>query len=43
METTKTLYIENPSAAIVAFIKKAQERKKERISKMREKLNEHFN
>jgi hypothetical protein len=43
METTKTIYIKKPSADLVAFIKKAQERKKERISKMREKLNEHFN
>jgi hypothetical protein len=43
METTKTLYIENPSAAIVAFIKKAQERKNQRITKMREKLNKQFN
>lgn len=37
METTKTIYIKNPSMPLVAFMKKEQERKKERMEQMREK------
>ena len=36
METTNTIRILNPSKELVAFIEKAQKRKKERIDNMRE-------
>lgn len=36
METTNTIRILNPSKDLVAFIEKAQMRKKERIENMRE-------
>ncbi len=36
METTNTIRILNPSKELVAFIEKAQMRKKERIDNMRE-------
>lgn len=38
METTKTIQIANPSGALVAFIEKAQKRKKERMKIMRDKF-----
>lgn len=37
METTTTIRIPNPSKEFVAFIEKAQERKKERMKKICEK------
>ena len=37
METT-TIRIEHPSQALVAFIEKAQQRKKERMKEMRDKF-----
>ncbi len=37
METTETLRIPNPSKELVAFIEKANQRKKERAKQMREK------
>ncbi len=40
METTKVIRISKPSEALVAFIEKAQTRKKERMKKMREELLE---
>lgn len=38
METTNTLRIPNPSKDLVAFIEKAQQQKKDRMEKMREKF-----
>jgi len=38
METTTAIRIEHPSKALVAFIEKAQLRKKERMQKMRKKF-----
>lgn len=34
METTKTLHINNPSEELVAFIKKAQQEKRERLDEI---------
>lgn len=36
METTKSIRIDNPSTALVAFIKKAQDQKKVRMEQMRQ-------
>lgn len=36
METTTAIRIERPSKALIAFIEKAQQQKKERMKKMRE-------
>ncbi|MDE6265701.1 MAG: hypothetical protein K2M11_11250 [Paramuribaculum sp.] len=38
METTDTIRIPNPSKELVAFIERAQDRKKERTDRMREKF-----
>lgn len=38
METTNPIRIPNPSKELVAFIEKAQQRKKERMQKMRERF-----
>lgn len=40
METTNTIRIPNPSKELVAFIAKAQQQKKERMNKMRNKFLE---
>lgn len=39
METTNTIHIPNPSKELVAFIEKAQQRKKERMKKICEKYH----
>ena len=36
MKTTQTIFITNPSKALVAFMEKAQQRKKEQMRLMRE-------
>lgn len=36
METTTAIRIERPSKALIAFIEKAQQQKKERMKKMRD-------
>lgn len=38
METTNTIRIPNPSKDLVAFIENAQQQKKDRMEKMREKF-----
>lgn len=38
METTNTIYIKNPSPELVAFIEKTQDRKRERMQHLLEKL-----
>lgn len=39
METTNTIRIPNPSPELVAFLKAAQERKRERMQNMRERFH----
>ena len=43
METTNTIRIPNPSKELVAFIEKAQQRKKERMEKICDKYRKLLN
>lgn len=38
MNSTKTIYIKNPSASLTAFIENAQDRKRVRMEQLRNKL-----